>query len=81
MRELRIFMWAAMHHPDFWQCYIRSPFVFKVARDHWKTGWYFNVTIGVRNLTIYNPYHVYDAYLVGIGKAVKLECEYDDIPF
>ena len=82
LKDLRKLIWVLMHHPDYWQCYVRSPIVFQFYRDSFfGNGLFFRITMGIRYPSIYFPCQVDDDYLIASHRKEKHDCEYDDIPF
>lgn len=81
-KELKKFMWVLMHHPDYWQCYFRSPIVITTNRyDFGGDDWICRLQLGIRYPSIYFPFQVSEDYLVATGRRIKVDCEYDEIPF
>lgn len=76
-QRLKIFLWAAVHHPDFRHCYITIPIWFDALKLHHRGQMNWMLTLGFRRPVVYIPWKVESAYLKAIGKTP----EFDDIPF
>jgi hypothetical protein len=77
MNDLRIFMWAAMHHPDFNLCLVNLPIRFQIFtnRPH-RYSPVFVIRLYVHRFDISLPWTVKDDYWRSQGIA-----PYSDIPF
>lgn len=79
IKELKILKWAAMHHPDFAECYLIFPVDFNFYRSRHggyrhKIGWCFEVIFGRFDLFI--PWKIERAYLIANNRGVN----YEDLP-
>lgn len=79
LSDLRKLIWVLMHHPDYRQCYVKSPFLMKGHVDMWGEGIRWDLTLGLVIPSVYFPWNVSVDYLA--AHRVESECLYDDIPF
>ncbi len=73
----KVFFWAALHHPLFSNCYIKSPVVLCFSRYRDFSGWKVAIGLLFQTVTVVVPYEVEYAYCEAHG----LEFPFDDIPF
>lgn len=82
--RLKIFLWAAVHSPDFNKCYIRPPIAIGLNRSR-SNGypksrtWEFKFTLR-ESFVVYVPWSVESEYRKATGTATPADL-YDDIPF
>ncbi len=80
MNDWKIFLWAAMHHPDFRYCQILFPCVV----DFWRFGETFRITITFQLPKLDIPWDVERDYQRRNQQPVPQRVwtgDYDDIPF
>lgn len=80
-KDLRILLWAAMHHPDFWQCRLILPIDFQFFRSRFSgyppsVAWHFEIRLK-RSFVLYIPWKIERDYQIAVEGAP----DYDDIPF
>jgi len=77
MSNLQIIRWAAIHHPDFWQCHLRGPFIFNVRPVRTSDEFWLQLQIGLKEPSIYIPYKI----RCDCWAAHSDPLNFDDIPF
>jgi hypothetical protein len=79
MENWRIFLWAAMHSPEFRLCYIETPIALRFRAGSTAPGVIYWLGINFQPFKIYVPWSVRSAY----SKAHRLKTydDFDDIPF
>lgn len=79
--ELKVLMWACVHHPQYAECQFSNPVLFRVFIDLWEEGLRFDITIGFFLPRLYVPSSVFYEYKsFKTGRPVSWYM-YDDIPF
>lgn len=76
IKDLQVYFWAALHHPEFWTCRINLPVHFRF-RSYVQCGKNYAFEVCFSKPQIYISYKIRDAY----DKAHGVPCPYEDIPF
>lgn len=75
MKNIKVFLWAALHHPEFWTCLIFLPVLPEVRSWVQSDGRYWRIRFP--KARIYIPWKIERAYELAHGQAT----DFDDIPF
>lgn len=76
IKDLQVYLWAALHHSEFRTCRINLPVRFRV-RSYTQCGKNYAFEVCFSKYQIYIPWKIRDDY----DRVHGLPSPYDDIPF